>query len=159
MDIKDTLQKYPPTRDNLLLILHEIQRENPGNNITHSDIRQVAKYLNTTTASVYGVVRYYSIFSMNPRGKYIIRFCKSPVCMMVGAFNLLNVLEKELTIRVGETTSDMLFTLEPSECLGHCDKAPVMMLNDTVYYNLDEARLKNIINYLREKEHKKQTKS
>ena len=79
--------------------------------------------------------------------------------MMVGAFNLLNVLEKELTIRVGETTSDMLFTLEPSECLGHCDKAPVMMLNDTVYYNLDEAKLKNIINYLREKEHKKQTKS
>ncbi|MGM0532357.1 MAG: NAD(P)H-dependent oxidoreductase subunit E [Bacteroidota bacterium] len=159
MSTMDILQNYPPTRDHLLLILHEIQRENPGNNITHGDIRQVAKYLNTTTASVYGVVRYYSMFSINPRGKYIIRFCKSPLCMMVGAFNLLNALEKELSIHMGETTGDMLFTLEFSECLGQCDKAPVMMVNDTVYYNLDETRLKNIITYLREKEHKKQTTS
>ncbi|MFW6100491.1 MAG: NAD(P)H-dependent oxidoreductase subunit E, partial [Bacteroidota bacterium] len=88
--------------------------------------------------------------------KYIIRFCKSPLCIMVGAFNLLSSLEKELFIKMGETTSDMLFTLEPSECLGQCDKAPVMMVNDTIYYNLDETRVKNIINYLREKEYKKQ---
>ncbi|MFP4620106.1 MAG: NAD(P)H-dependent oxidoreductase subunit E [Bacteroidales bacterium] len=156
MDIREVIQKYPPTRDQLLLILHALQRENPGNNITHADIRQVAKYLNTTTASVYGVVTYYSMFSLNPRGKYIIRFCKSPLCIMVGAFNLLSSLEKELFIKMGETTSDMLFTLEPSECLGQCDKAPVMMVNDTIYYNLDETRVKNIINYLREKEYKKQ---
>jgi NADH:ubiquinone oxidoreductase subunit E len=156
MDTSEILQKYPPTRDHLLLILHEIQRVNPGNNITHADIRQVARYLNTTTASVYGVVRYYSMFSLNPRGKYIIRFCKSPLCMMVGAFNLLNFLEKELSIKLGETTSDMLFTLEPSECLGQCDKAPVMMVNETIYYNLDETRVRNIISYLREKEYKKQ---
>ena len=156
MDISEILQKYPPTRDHLLLILHEIQRVNPGNNITHADIRQVARYLNTTTASVYGVVRYYSMFSLNPRGKYIIRFCKSPLCMMVGAFNLLNFLEKELSIKLGETTSDMLFTLEPSECLGQCDKAPVMMVNETIYYNLDESRVRNIISHLREKEYKKQ---
>jgi len=156
MDISEILQKYPPTRDHLLLILHEIQRVNPGNNITHADIRQVARYLNTTTASVYGVVRYYSMFSLNPRGKYIIRFCKSPLCMMVGAFNLLNFLEKELSIKLGETTSDMLFTLEPSECLGQCDKAPVMMVNETIYYNLDETRVRNIISHLREKEYKKQ---
>lgn len=156
MDTSEILQKYPPTRDHLLLILHEIQRVNPGNNITHADIRQVARYLNTTTASVYGVVRYYSMFSLNPRGKYIIRFCKSPLCMMVGAFNLLNFLENELSIKLGETTSDMLFTLEPSECLGQCDKAPVMMVNETIYYNLDETRVRNIISYIREKEYKKQ---
>jgi NADH:ubiquinone oxidoreductase subunit E len=76
--------------------------------------------------------------------------------MMVGAFNLLNFLEKELSIKLGETTSDMLFTLEPSECLGQCDKAPVMMVNETIYYNLDETRVRNIISYLREKEYKKQ---
>ncbi len=156
MNTSEIIQKYPPTRDHLLLILHEIQRANPGNNITHADIRQVAGYLNTTTASVYGVVRYYSMFSLNPRGKYIIRFCKSPLCMMVGAFNLLNFLERELSIKLNETTSDMLFTLEPSECLGQCDKAPLMMVNETIYYNLDETRVRNIINYYREKEFKKQ---
>jgi NADH:ubiquinone oxidoreductase subunit E len=157
MTTQDILHRYPPTRDHLLLMLHSIQENNPGNNITPADIRQVAAYLKTTTASVYGVVRYYSMFSMNPRGKYLIRFCKSPLCRMVGAFDLIGALEKELAIRLGETTSDMLFTLEPSECLGQCDKAPVMMVNDTIYYNLDETRVSNIIHHLREKEHKKQT--
>jgi len=140
----------------MLLMLHEIQQNNPGNNITQADIRQVAEYLNTTSASVYGVVRYYSMFSMRPRGKYVIRFCKSPLCQMVGAFSLLKSLEKALSIRLGETTSDMLFSLEPSECLGHCDKAPVMMVNDQVYFHLDEARLQEIINQIRDQELKKQ---
>ena len=156
MKTQEILEKYPRSRDNLLLILHEIQRNNPGNNITNTDIRQVAKYINTTTASVYGVVRYYSMFSLNPRGKYIIRFCKSPLCKMVGAFSLIKALEDELSIRLGETTNDLLFTLEPSECLGHCDKAPMMMINETVYSDLDETTIKDIINDIREKELKKQ---
>jgi len=156
MRAQQILRKYPPERDQLLLMLHEIQQSNPGNNITPADIRQVAEYLNTTTASVYGVVRYYSMFSITPRGKYVIRFCKSPLCRMVGAFSLLKSLEKILSIHVGETTSDMLFTLEPSECLGHCDKAPVMMINEKMYFNLDEARLQDILNQIREQELKTQ---
>ncbi len=76
---------------------------------------------------------------------------------MAGAFNLLKTLEKELSIQMGETTSDLLFTLEPSECLGHCDKAPMMMVNETVYHNLDENRVKDIISNIREIELKKQT--
>jgi NADH:ubiquinone oxidoreductase subunit E len=156
MDTQEILRRYPRSRDNLLLILHEIQNHNPGNNITQSDIRQVAEYLNTTTASVYGVVRYYSMFSLSPRGKYIIRFCKSPLCRMVGAFNILKVLEKELSVRLGETTGDLLFTLEPSECLGHCDKAPMMMINDVPYFNLDESKIRIIISEIRQEELKKQ---
>ena len=156
MSTQQILRKYPPERDQMLLMLHEIQQSNPGNNITQADIRQVAEYLNTTSANVYGVVKYYSMFSMAPRGKYVIRFCKSPLCRMVGAFNLLRSLERELSIRMGETTSDMLFTLEPSECLGHCDKAPVMMVNDQMYFDLDEARLQEIIHQIREQELKKQ---
>jgi len=156
MTTQQILRKYPPKRDQMLMMLHEIQHNNPGNNITQADIRQVAEYLNTTSASVYGVVRYYSMFSVTPRGKYVIRFCKSPLCRMVGAFSLLESLEKVLYIRMGETTNDMLFTLEPSECLGHCDKAPVMMINDQMYFDLDEARLQEIISQIREQELKKQ---
>jgi len=155
MNTLEILRKYPPERDQMLLMLHEIQHHNPGNNITQADIRKVAEYLNTTTAFVYGVVGYYSMFSMAPRGNYVIRFCKSPLCRMVGAFSLLKSLERTLSIRVGETTSDMLFTLEPSECLGHCDKAPVMMINDRMYFNLDEERLEEIIHQIREQELKK----
>jgi len=157
MNTQEILRKYLPERDQMLLMLHEIQQNNPGNNITPGDIRQVAEYLNTTSASVYGVVRYYSMFSMVPRGKYVIRFCKSPLCRMVGAFSLIKSLEKILSIRVGETTSDMLFTLEPSECLGHCDKAPVMMINDRMHVDLDEARVQEVIGQIREQELKKQS--
>jgi NADH:ubiquinone oxidoreductase subunit E len=157
MNTNEILRNYPRSRDHLLLILHDIQNNNPGNNITEADIRQVAKHINTTTASVYGVVRYYTMFSLKPRGKYIIRFCKSPICKMFGAFSLINTLEKELSIKMGETTSDMLFTLEPSECLGQCDKATMMMINDTNYYSLDENRIKEIIQEIRKKELKKQT--
>ena len=156
MTTQEILRDFRPQRDQMLLMLHAVQNNNPGNNITASDIRQVADYLNTTTASVYGVVRYYSMFSMNPRGKYIIRFCKSPLCRMVGAFSLLKSLEKELSIETGETTSDMLFTLEPSECLGHCDKAPVMMVNEKMYFHLDDARIRDILSQIREQELKKQ---
>ena len=157
MSTQEILSKYKPKRDNLLLMLHAIQHNNAGNHITRSDIRQVASYLNTTTASVYGVVRYYSMFSMTPRGKYIIRFCKSPLCRMVGAFDLLKSLEKQLSIRMGETTSDMMFTLEPSECLGQCDKAPVMMVNEQIYTNLDESRLEDILKDLKKQEQKNPT--
>lgn len=156
MSTQEILRKYAPERDQLLLMLHEIQRNNAGNNITQADIRQVADYLHTTSASIYGVVRYYSMFSLSPRGKYVIRFCKSPLCRMVGAFNLLKFVEKELSVRMGETTGDMLFTLEPSECLGHCDKAPVMMINEKMYFSLDESRVQDILNQIRQKELKTQ---
>lgn len=145
MDKEAVLRKYPPTKDHILLILHDVQRINPDNNITPEDIQKVAEYLNITTGAVYGVVRYYSMFSMKPRGKYIIRFCKSPLCRMVGAFDLMVSLERMLLIEFGETTKDGVFTLEPSECLGHCDKAPVMMINKKMYFNLDTSKLEHII--------------
>ena len=145
MDKEAVLRKYPPTKDHILLILHDVQRTNPDNNITPEDIQKVAEYLNITTGAVYGVVRYYSMFSMTPRGKYIIRFCKSPLCRMVGAFDLMVSLERMLSIELGGTTKDGVFTLEPSECLGHCDKAPVMMINKKMYFNLDTSKLEHII--------------
>ncbi len=148
MSTREVLEHYPPERDRLLVMLHAIQRNNAGNNIAPADIRQVAEYLNTTTASVYGVVRYYSMFRVEPRGQYIIRLCKSPLCRMVGAFNLLAYIEQKLSIRMGETTSDMVFTLEPSECLGYCDRAPVMMINERIFVDLDEKKVEQIIDDL-----------
>lgn len=149
MSTEAVLQKYPPTKDHILLILHDIQRVNPGNNITREDIQKVAEYLNTTTGAVYGVVSYYSMFSIKPRGKYIIRFCKSPLCRMVGALDLLAFLENELSVKLEETTGDSMFTLETSECLGHCDKAPVMMVNKEMYFHLDTVKLEHIIGNIR----------
>jgi NADH-quinone oxidoreductase E subunit len=145
METEQILKKYPATKDNLLMILHEIQNQRADNNISEEDIKKIAGYLNTTYSSVYGVITYYSMLSLKPRGRNIIRFCKSPLCRMLGAFDMLSILEKELNIKMGETTRDKLFSLEPTECLGQCDKAPVMMINEELYTDLTPEKIRSIL--------------
>ena len=149
MTTQQILDIFPPTKDNILGILHEIQANNPYNNIPEEDIKQVAEYLNTTYAAVYGVITYYSMLTTQPRGKYIIRLCKSPVCRMVGGYDVLKSLKNKLKVEVGETTTDHLFTVEYSECLGQCDKAPVLMVNEEVYTEMDDKKVDNLIKSLK----------
>ncbi len=148
MTTQEVLESHPPTRDNLLNILHDIQKNNPYNNVPEEDIKLVAEYLNTTYASIYGVMTYYSMLSIQPRGKYIIRLCKSPVCRMDGSYDIVSSLFNSLGIHMGETTEDNMFTLESSECLGQCDKAPVMMVNEKLYTDLNDYKMNNLIQSL-----------
>jgi len=145
MSPQEIISKHKPTQDNLLNILHDLQNNNPENYITTKAMDLVARYLNMTKSSVYGVVDYYSMLSLKPRGKYIIRLCISPVCHIKKAGGMISHLEKVLGIKTGETTSDKLFTLEVAECLGQCQEAPSMMINEKVYNNLTETRIREII--------------
>ena len=145
MDKSEIISKFKPEMDNMLNILHEIQNNNPNNFLTTEDLKFVAEYLNTSYSSVYGVVTYYSMFSLKPRGKYVIRICKSPLCHMISENIVLNEIKKIIGIGLGETTEDQLFSIEASECLGHCAKAPVMMINEKVYKELDSMKIKNIL--------------
>lgn len=145
MTPQEIIARHKPTPDNLLNILHDLQNNHPGQYITHEDMDQVARYLNMTKSAVYGVVDYYSMLSLKPRGKFIIRVCISPVCHIKKASSILVHLEKELGVKSWETTPDKLFTLEVAECLGQCQEAPSMMINEKVYNNLTEERIKEII--------------
>src|SRR6056297_443587 len=145
MEKSALISDFEPAKDNMLNILHRLQNKNPNNYLTIEDLKFVAEYLNTTFSTVYGVAKYYSMFSLKPRGKHIIRICKSPVCDMISGRSLIEVIERFLDIRMGGTTSDMLFTLEPSECLGHCAQAPVMMINDKMYTDLNEDKIIEIL--------------
>jgi NADH-quinone oxidoreductase subunit E len=145
MSPQEIISKHKPTQDSLLNILHDLQNNNPENYITTEAMDLVARYLNMTKSSVYGVVDYYSMLSLKPRGKYIIRLCISPVCHIKKAGGMISHLEKVLGIKTGETTSDKLFTLEVAECLGQCQEAPSMMINEKVYNNLTETRIREII--------------
>jgi NADH-quinone oxidoreductase E subunit len=149
VEISEILAKYSPEKENLLSILHDIQNNNPGQFISEEDMVSVAEYLNITKSSVYGVVTFYTMFSMKPRGKYIIRVCESPVCEMTGSEAVLSVIESKLRIGRGMTTADGLFTVETSECLGHCEEAPCMIINDKLYRNIDSAGIEDIIDNLR----------
>jgi len=145
MDKSALIFDFEPAKDNMLNILHRLQNNNPNNYITTEDLKFVAEYLNTTYSTVYGVAKYYSMFSLKPRGEYIIRICKSPVCNMISGKSMIEVIENMLEIKMGGTTSDMLFTLEPSECLGHCAQAPVMMINNKMYTDLNEDKIIEIL--------------
>ena len=129
----------------MLAILHALQDSNPYNYLDGEDLKAAADYLNTTMSHVYGVATYYSMYSVKPRGKYIIRACNSPVCSMEGSFNIIEELRRLLGVDIGETTSDRLFTLELTECLGHCASAPVIMINKEIYGNLDREMLAGLI--------------
>ncbi|MDX2455250.1 NAD(P)H-dependent oxidoreductase subunit E [Desulfosarcina sp.] len=150
----DILEKYPPKMENVLLILHDLQNHNRTNYLSEKDLSLVAQHLNTTLGSIYGVASYYSMFSLTPRGKHIIRICRSPVCHCAGVNDVFDELTKLLKIDVGATTSDKLFTLETTECLGQCDLAPAMTVDEEVYGHLTAARIATIIaQYRRKRSH------
>ena len=149
MDKSEIILKFEPKQDNMLNILHELQNNNPQIFLTIDDLKLVSEYLNTSYSSVYGVVKYYSMFSLKPRGKYVIRVCKSPLCHMISKDSILKDINKNLGIGIGETTKDLMFSVEASECLGHCAEAPVMMINDGVYKDLDSDKIKNIFKLIK----------
>jgi NADH:ubiquinone oxidoreductase subunit E len=150
MSTKSILKQFRPQRDNLLLILHALQDNHPQQYLTEEALESTAKYLNLTKSTVYGVAKYYSMFSLQARGKYIIRVCASAVCELLKSRQIVAQLEQLLGIKPGETTPCGRFTLELSECLGQCQEAPSMMINREIYNELNEKRVTEIIEALRQ---------
>jgi len=145
MDKRDILHKFPSSMENVLLILHEFQNSNPHHYLSENDLAMIAEYLNVPYSSIYGVVSYYTMFSLIPRGKHIIRVCNSPVCQMADSNDILAQLRKNLKIDIGETSADGLFTLETTECLGQCDSAPGMSVDEVYYGNLTAKKTRHIL--------------
>lgn len=149
MGREEIFKKYENKPENILLILHDIQDENPYKYLTEEDIKEVSERLDLPYSFVYGVASFYSMFSLKPRGKYIIRVCESPPCHLMGSENILDELKKLLKVDIGETTEDKLFTLELSSCLGVCGVAPAIMINNDVYGNLTKEKISELIENLR----------
>ena len=151
MNKSDILKQFPPLRENVLLILHSLQNSNPQNYLSAKDLTVTADYLNTTRGVIYGITSYYSMFSLKPRGRYIIRICDSPVCHLFETLNLPGRLAADLQIEPGQTTADGLFTLEFTACIGCCDRAPAMMINTEMFGNLTGPKIASLLQGLRKK--------
>lgn len=146
MNISEIVKKYGNDRENLLAILHDIQDESGDNSLHKEAIEELAKIMDIPAADIVGTASFYTMFSLKPRGKHIIRICQSPPCYIMGEENILSALEKRLGIRIGETSPDGIFTLETTSCLGACGVAPVIMIDNEMYGNLTEEKVANIIN-------------
>lgn len=97
----------------------------------------ISENIGVPIAELYGIATFYSQFAIEPKGKHQVGVCLGTACYVRGAQNLLDKIMEELEIGIGETTSDGLFTIEATRCLGCCGLAPVMMIDDDVYGKLD----------------------
>ncbi|MFZ2654903.1 MAG: NADH-quinone oxidoreductase subunit NuoE [Victivallales bacterium] len=145
MTVSEIVDKRGNNRENLLQILHDIQDSSGDNSIHRETIAELAKTMGITASDITGTLSFYTMFSMEPRGRHIIRLCDSPPCYIMGSENILDALQKKLGIKIGETTTDKAFTLETSSCLGTCGVAPAMMIDDDVYGNLTADKVSKII--------------
>ncbi len=149
-DKQEILSRHPRSEDRLLAILHDLQEASPDNSLTRDDLALVADHLELPLSRVHDAVTFYSMFSLRPRGRHLIRVCDSPHCHLEGAWSVMQELKRQLGIGEGETTEDGLFTLELSSCLGVCGVAPVMMVDEEMVGNLTPDRLRQVIDRYRE---------
>jgi NADH:ubiquinone oxidoreductase subunit E len=107
--------------------------------------KKIAAGLNLPLSRVYGVVTFYSFFTMTPRGKHTVRVCLGTACYVRGGKALSETLEKQFGIKEGETTADRMFTLESVRCLGACGLGPVIVVDDEVHGRVKPGKVKEIL--------------
>ena len=137
------LKRYENTQGSLMPILNESQR------IFDCVPFPVQKLISEATgipmAEIYGVITFYSHFSLEPKGKYIISVCMGTACYVKNAQRILEELETEIGIKAGETSPDGKFTIEATRCIGACGLAPVITINKDVYGRLTIDQIAAII--------------
>lgn len=142
--IEQTLLRFKPSRDNVLKVMHSLQSALERKYFTTEMLDVVARYFKLTRAEVYGIATYYSMFSVKERGKYVVRVCRSPVCRLLGSADLVEFMQQKFGLQPHQVSSNGLFTLEFCECLGHCEHAPAMMINETTHTSLTKEKLETI---------------
>ncbi len=148
--IQTIIRRYPEGRHKsaLLPVLHMAQAEF-GGWLSVETMDYVASILGLQPIEVYEVASFYTMFQLQPTGKYVLQVCQTGPCCLVGADRIIAYLETKLGIKVGETTADGLFTLGTVECLASCGTAPVMQMGRQYVENLTEAKLDELIDGIR----------
>jgi NADH-quinone oxidoreductase E subunit len=146
--IEECLQKEQP-ESYLIAVLHKVQ-EMYGY-LSNDNMYQVAHLLGVPTSTVYGVATFYHFFKLKPKGKYSISVCLGTACFVKGADLVLQAFKNELGIDVGETTSDGLFSIDNTRCLGVCALAPVVTINGQVFANVTPNQVPEILNKIKAK--------
>jgi len=141
--IKDICKSFGNNGGELINVLHKVQGTF---GYLPAEVQEVvAQELCLPVAKIYGVVTFYSYFTMLPKGKHPISVCTGTACYVRGAEKVLEEFKKELHIDVGETTSDGKFSISCLRCIGACGLAPVVMVGDKTYGRVSPEMIKGII--------------
>ena len=147
LDYMDEVAQKEYSESYLIAVLHKTQ-ELYGY-LPEDIMDQIADKMQIPTAHIWGVATFYHYFNLKPVGKHMVSVCMGTACYVKGADKVLDTLKKELGIEVGQTTEDKLFTLQEARCLGACGIAPVIMINDKIYGELDSKKTVSLINQYR----------
>ena len=144
--VQSIIRRYPEGKQKsaLIPILHVAQAEFDGW-LSVPTMDYVASILGILPIEVYEVASFYSMFNLEPVGKYLIEVCQTSSCWLNGAEDIVRFIEKKLNIKNGETTEDGMFTIKTVECLGSCGTAPMLQLGETYHENLTLERVTDII--------------
>jgi len=148
--ISDVTQVYGKERKALMPILQAVVKTK--NYLDDQDLISIAKALDLSAAEVFGTASFYTFLDTTPRGKYVIRVCKTISCHMAGKDEIIQAIESTLNLKIGETSVDKKFTLLTANCLGWCHKGPVMLINDKVFPELTKEKAIEILQNYREEE-------
>jgi len=130
-------------QEDLLILLEEAQ--NKLGYLPKEFMTELAKSLDMSVSDVYGVATFYSFLATKPRGRNVIRVCRSLPCFLKNSQTIIESIEREIGIKPGETTPDGKFSFELTNCIGACDKAPAMMSNNDVYGDLTPRKISQIL--------------
>lgn len=148
--VEEILKKHEYKKENLIRILLDVQKQ--YRYLPEDVVNYIGVALQMPSAKIYGVGTFYAQFSLKPKGKYTILLCDGTACHMEGSTSLLKAIEEELSIKPGEVTKDLMFSVDQVGCLGACALAPAMVINEEVYGNLTPEKVKQIIKKLKEGE-------
>lgn len=141
-EVQGLMKKYPEGRQvsAILRALHIAQEEN-GGWLSLAALNHVAEILQVAPIQVYEVASFYSMYNLQPVGKYVLEVCHTGPCAIEGAERLIAYIQQKLDIKTGQTTADGLFTLKEVECLGACGYAPMMQVGEFYHEHLTEDKM------------------
>ncbi|MCL2852119.1 MAG: NAD(P)H-dependent oxidoreductase subunit E [Defluviitaleaceae bacterium] len=149
--IDNILDSYERKSSAVIAILQEIQEH--YNYLPREVFPQISGALGISQARIYSIATFYENFSLEPKGKYVIKICDGTACHVRKSIPILNRLKTELGLTAGEkTTPDLLFTVETVSCLGACGLAPVITVNDKVYPAMTPEKSAELLTKLKEAE-------
>lgn len=155
LEMKETVDtiigEYGKDQSSLISILQEIQKE--YRYLPKDSLEYVSNTLDISAAKIFGIATFYENFSLEAKGKHVIKVCDGTACHVRKSIPILDALRKELSLtKEKQTTDDLLFTVETVSCLGACGLAPVITINDKVYGSMTPEKTVKVLNQLREEE-------
>ncbi len=141
--IDEIIENHRTDKSKLIGILQDIQAE--YNWLPEEALRHIAKQLLVSLTDIFGIATFYKSFSLQPRGKHLVRVCLGTACRVRGGPRIMETAERILGIKADETTADYKFTLEGVNCLGCCALGPVMVVDNEYYGNLPPKKVEKIL--------------